>query len=110
PAAQKTPSRAYTAFVRAMRIALPLAALAIIVIIFAWPNMHEDSLSVTAGKTQPPATIGKNELVNPRFESKDEKNQPYTITATRAVQGSTHEELIILEKPVADMVLNSGNW
>ena len=48
--------------------------------------------------------------MNPRFESLDRKQQPVTITAERAVQGEEDEDLLILEKPVADIGLEGGAW
>lgn len=108
--AHKNLNRSYSSFVRMMRLVLPLTALAIIAVLFTWSNMKEDLVIPPSDPSRTPSSIGKNELVNPRFESKDEKGQPYTITARLAVQSERNDELIILEKPVADMALNSGNW
>ena len=101
----------YSVFIKWMRLALPLAALAIAALVFAWQSFDDPGV-ITAQNTDKdaPKTIGKNELLNPRFESTDEKNQPYTITAKRAVQGQVNEDLIVLEEPVADIKLTSGNW
>lgn len=99
----------HTAFIRRMRLILPLIAAIIMAVVFAWGNMSDDNI-ITAESPKAPKTIGKNELLNPRFESVDEKAQPYTVTADRALQGSDNEDLVILERPVADMTLTSGNW
>jgi lipopolysaccharide export system protein LptC len=101
----------YSKFIRRLRLILPLIALGILAVVFSWSSFTEDDLLVI---TPPPGEntqeIGKNELLNPRFESKDDKNQPYTITATRAIQGKDNENLIILEEPLADILLKNGNW
>jgi len=101
----------YSSIVRRMRLILPVIALIITGIVFTWSNM-DDSRIVPVVETPQTAqpTIGKNELLNPRFESRDRKNQPFTITANRAIQGEKDEELIILEEPVGDMLLDSGSW
>ncbi len=98
----------YSRFIRWMRFILPAAAIAILVIVVSWSGM-EDAVK-PAETTQSEQAIGKNELVNPRFESQDQKNQPYTITATRAFQDPENLDLVMLENPVADIALKDGNW
>ncbi len=111
PKERKGYNQSYSRYVRWMRLLFPLAAMAIVAVLFTWSDGSEEELVVpiqqqaTAQKA-----IGKNELLNPRFESKDEKDQPYTVTASRALQGESDDKLIILEKPVADMLLDTGNW
>lgn len=97
----------YTRFVRRMRLVLPIAAFAIIAVLFAWPEM--DAPVLPAGKDLP-ARAGQNEVVAPRFESRDDERQPYTVTAESAAQDAENSDLVRLEKPVADMTLNSGKW
>lgn len=102
----------YSKFIRWMRLVLPMIALALAAIVFTWSSFKSDDF------TPPPAqnmaenqrVIGKNELINPRFESKDTKDQPFTITAARAVQDKDNQDLVALEKPMADMLLSGGNW
>ncbi len=105
----RTQSRTnYSKFIRWMRFALPAAAIAILVIVVSWSGM-EDAVAPVA--TEPSGkTIGQNELVKPRFESQDQKNQPYTITADRAFQDPNNLDLVKLEKPVADVSLKDGSW
>lgn len=97
----------YTRFVRRMRLALPIAAFAIIAVLFAWPEM--DAPVLPSGKDLP-ARAGQNEVVAPRFESRDDERQPYTVTAESAAQDAKDSDLVRLEKPVADMTLHSGKW
>ncbi len=101
---------AHTKWVRRMRLMLPLIALFIIGVLLGWSELSDEQTIPVQEQQTSTQSIGKNELVNPRFESTDEKKQPYTITALRAVQGENNENLIMLEKPVADILLNSGNW
>lgn len=98
----------YSAFIRSMRIVLPLFALGIIAALFSWNTLQPDQIAPIAAEKAAP-TIGKNELLNPRFDSVDDKNQPYTITAERALQGE-NDGLMVLDNPMADVALNSGNW
>jgi len=108
--ARETYSRSYSRFVRWMRLVLPLMALGIVAVLFTWSRIEEPAIPIQQQDVAEQKSIGKNELVNPRFESTDEKKQPFTVTAKRAVQGEANEDLIMLERPVADMLLNSGNW
>lgn len=101
-------NRAYTSFVRWMRILLPLSALALIAIVFAWPDMEKKIEPVRKEEILPKAIKAQNELIKPRFESTDRKKQPFTVTAVTARQNEENPELVYLEKPVADMLLNNG--
>ncbi|GJL85590.1 MAG: hypothetical protein DHS20C02_13650 [Micavibrio sp.] len=110
PKERKGYNQSYSKFVRWMRLILPLTALIIVAVLFTWTRMEEEIAIPVQQQATTEKDIGKNELVNPRFESTDENKQPYTITAQRALQGEEDEKLVILERPVADMLLNSGNW
>lgn len=103
----------YTHFVRFMRLALPLAAIGVVTVLFIVtggdnarivpvqePSSAEDNVK--------DKKIAKNELLNPEFESRDKKNQPYKITASRAVQGEINKDLIMLERPVGVMTMQDG--
>jgi lipopolysaccharide export system protein LptC len=92
-----------------MRLILPLIALGIFAIVFVWSDVERNKIIPVKELASTP-TIGKNELVNPRFESTDSDNQPFTITAKRAVQNKDDDNLVMLEKPLADMLMNSGEW
>jgi lipopolysaccharide export system protein LptC len=99
----------YSKFVRFMRLFIPLVAVGIIGIVMAWPNV-DNSFAPIPKEAVAPQTIGKNELLNPRFESEDDRKQPFTITALKAVQSSTDSDVITLEKPMADITLKNKAW
>jgi lipopolysaccharide export system protein LptC len=113
----RTHSKRYSVFIKSLRVALPLVALCMVVLLFVWDDVQslfEDDVALVA--VDEPASkvarvIGKNELLNPRFESVDEDGNPYIVTAKRALQGqSSDDDLIILEEPVADVALSGGQW
>lgn len=101
---------AHTRFVRRMRLAMPLAAFAIIAILFAWPQMGRNIEPASPDSIDGASSGGQNEVLNPRFESRDEDRQPYTITASSALQNSKNPDEVLLETPLADITLNSGKW
>lgn len=98
-----------TFIMRWVRLLLPLAALAIVALVIAWPKM-EDNMAPVRKEEILPQTVGRNELINPRFESEDSDAQPFTVTAISATQDSNDQTLILLNKPKADIKLNSGHW
>lgn len=106
---RRMPGKGYTRFVRGMRLLLPLVALGMLGLVVVWPQLNETEVVATQEVAGPPA-VGKNELINPRFESEDSQSQPFTITATRAVQSARDPELVQLEKPMADITLKDGTW
>lgn len=100
----------YSSFIRWMKIVLPLTALGIVAALFSWNSVRRDAIVPAQEKDRTARDVGRNELLAPRFESLDDKGQPYTVTAVRAVQDGGEEDMVLLEGPVADMFLNGGNW
>lgn len=108
-AQRKTQGKGYSRFVRTMRLMLPLAAAGLIGLVIAWPDV-EDTFEAIPKENILPQNIGQNELINPEFKSRDEKAQPYVVTASRAFQSARDMNIILLETPEADITLNSGAW
>lgn len=104
------PGRNYTRFVRSMRILLPLIAACVVGIVMAWPRMQSAVAPIRqqASAAKSASVTGKNELLNPSFKGIDNRNEPYTVTAARAVQSLNERDTIILEKPAAEILLNNG--
>lgn len=100
----------YSRFVRVMRLALPIAAIAVVAILFIVTGGDNAAIVPVTNPNDMPddRKIAKNELLNPEFESRDKKNQPYKIIAQRAVQGEANKDLIMLERPVGEMTMQNG--
>ena len=113
---KKTFSQAYSRFVNLMKFLLPLAALALLFLVFLWPNLNSDDLKFQLGF----ATInfeigGQPSMINPRYHGADEKNQRYSVTADLAKrigknQDSLSSEVLRLEMPKADIMMKDGTW
>ncbi len=103
-------SEGYSNFVRIMRITLPLAALAVVFVLFTGSNVEESIISPIEEEKEQlrDQHIAQNELINPKFESMDKKSQPYVITADRAVQGDKNKDLIMLDQPKGTVTMQSG--
>lgn len=102
-------SKRHSSLVRKLRLLLPLAAIAILVVLLTLTDSN-DAIKPLPREQVAPEMVGKNELINPKFQSEDTKQQPYTITATKAFQESGNLDLVTLEKPVADISLKDGSW
>lgn len=88
---------------------LPLAALALLSAIALWPELEraEDRGRVSFRRI---ATAGPESVrvVDPRYQGIDEQGRPYNLTASVARQQGD-ENIVDLERPRADMLLNDGN-
>ncbi|HNS43763.1 MAG TPA: LPS export ABC transporter periplasmic protein LptC [Alphaproteobacteria bacterium] len=102
-------TRRTSKIVRWMRLVLPVVALAIVAVLMIWSNPDQQIKAVPRAEVSP-QTVSRNELINPKFQSEDKNSQPYTITADKAVQNADNMDAILLDKPVADISLKSGNW
>ena len=52
----------------------------------------------------------RSSMTDPHFMGTDSRNRPFTVTAERAVQDLTDDQLILLAQPKADMTLEDGAW
>lgn len=97
-------SRSYSRVVTLMKLTLPALALAAVALIAAWPTLNElPKPRITADK-------GQLEMINPRYFSADDKNQPYSLTAMRAEQSTDQPGIVVLDKPEAEMTETAGTW
>lgn len=102
-------STRHSSIVRKLRLILPLIAVAIIAIMLVWSDMEKVAEPIKREEIAP-QTVGKNELLNPKFQSEDGKSQPYTITADRAFQEAGNLDRVVLQQPVADLSMKNGTW
>mgnify|MGYP001444047864 CR=1 FL=1 len=105
---QRNHNSTYTLTVRRLRLLLPLAAVAIITALLTWPSSEKEIAALQEEQRQALKTVRKNELTKPEFQSMDDKNQPYTIAAEKAIQDENDETIMLLTKPVGEVKLTSG--
>lgn len=101
-------SRRHSVSVRLMRLVFPVLALIIIAMMMIW---HDQSAPLTPQPKEKisPQSVSRNELVNPKFQSQDNRNRPYTITADKAEQNSADMDKVLLTKPVGTMKVGPEN-
>jgi lipopolysaccharide export system protein LptC len=93
------------------KIALPLIALALVMVLVAWPQaQNEDTTFQVSLAALPEGDAGDAAMTRARFVGTDAKDQVFVITAERAVPNAINPERIRLETLQADLTLNSGAW
>lgn len=102
-------SARHSSIVRRLRLVLPLLAVGLVVVMMVWTDMG-GTIEPVRKEDVAPQTVGRNELLKPKFQSEDAKQQPYTITADKAFQESEDMDKVYLDKPVADVSLKNGAW
>ncbi len=107
---ESTLGRGYTVFVKSMRVVLPLAAVGLLAVVITWPDMEKRVEPIRKEELLPNTANMQNELLQPKFESVDEKGQPYSVTAALATQSRDNPDIVNLDKPVGNMTLKDGGW
>ncbi|MGB0719940.1 MAG: LPS export ABC transporter periplasmic protein LptC [Bdellovibrionales bacterium] len=100
----------YSKLIRSLKIILPIFAGALIILIFNWEQFNRDTIEPVKNEMEIKAEAedAKNELLNPRFESLDDKGRPYVLTARRAVQGEDQNDWVQLEQPAGQTDFDGG--
>lgn len=87
----------YSRFVGIMKIALPLAAFAILVAVIVTSLMGQDTGNVSIFFTSTTGAPGELHMIKPKFTGFDSENRPYSVTAETAIQDKDDDTLIHLE-------------
>lgn len=95
--------------VRAMKTLLPAAAIGLFgtFILFSWTSHRFESPAVTIEDSA--VADGKLVMANPRLGGVTKDNEPYSMTAARAVQDAGEGDVIHLESIDADLPVTPGN-
>lgn len=97
-------------FVQFMKFVLPALAVATMAVVVGWPRLTNREamlpLSFSALESENAALV----MSNPRYRGTDSNNQPYRVTADRAVQDPDDDQLVTLDKVNADISVNDGTW
>lgn len=98
----------YSGFIRSLRFILPLVALVMTVVVLTWDEAGRRVEPLKKEEVINNSANIQNELLKPVYNSVDEKNQPFTVTADRATQGRENPDIVELEKPVAELMQTDG--
>ena len=101
----------YSLFVGVLKVLLPALAAGLILLVFAWPQLRPLSDRFRIGVTDLSLEQADNlTMLNARYQGRDDKNQLFHVTADMATQASGEDQLLNLELPKADILLDDGTW
>lgn len=94
--------------VTATKFLLPLLALGLLTSLAVWPEWEraKDQARMTMHRLS--GAIDGAQLTRARYHGVDERNRPYTVTASTAIQVS--DERVNLTDPKGDATLENGTW
>lgn len=94
--------------IKNLRFILPFIALVMTVIILTWNEGGQKVAPLKKEDVIPASQNIENELVKPVFNSVDDKNQPYSVSADKATQSRTSPDLLDLQNPTATLTQNNN--
>ena len=101
----------YSLFVGTMKLVLPALAVAMILLVVVWPQVVPDESSFRIGIADlAPEQVDNLQMVNARYQGRDEQGRPFTVLADTATQKSSGANEVKLERPQADITLEDGAW
>jgi lipopolysaccharide export system protein LptC len=98
----------YSTFVRVMKRALPLAALALALAVLGYALQPRDAGKVSMTFERIGTIENDLAMVNPKLTGTDDKGLPFTVTAAQAVQEGRGAERVRLEDIRAELSLEDG--
>lgn len=100
----------YLKMISLSKLLIAVVACLLLAVVIILPLMEGDDSAIRIAFNQVPETSDteKPRMINPRFESVDGDNQPFTITADEAVQ--VDNDTVKLIKMKADIAMNDGAW
>ena len=103
--------RAYSRFVQLTKRALPAAAVALLLLVAAWPRLEAtiEGVHVDVPRLDVSGARDLN-MVAARYTGIDRQNRPFVVTAEVARQKPKLDDLVTLEKPKGDLTTASGSW
>jgi len=102
----------YSRFVTWMRRMLPAIAIALLLLIAAWPRLQTAMERLQARLPRLDVSqAGDLRMVNLRYTGYDTHGQPVTVTAESARQRpGGKDDVVELQAPKADLTTQSGTW
>ncbi|MFM2044450.1 MAG: hypothetical protein RLY86_3026 [Pseudomonadota bacterium] len=104
PVDPRSRAETHTRIVNTAKVALPVAAAAILAAIAVWPLFTGEGEVGRAGPE-----VGSLEMVDARFVGTDRKSRPFEVRAARVAQGGGGSA-VDLVGPQAEITLPGGDW
>lgn len=101
----------YSGFVALAKFTLPVVALALVALVWAWPHIEGRNLGFRLGFSGVAAREAADpSMVNARYMGADKDEQPYSVTAEVARAVTPDKMQVELELPKGDIMLKDGTW
>jgi lipopolysaccharide export system protein LptC len=103
--------RRYSRFVYLTKLALPAAALALLLLVVSWSRLEGlfDSVRIPLPRIDLSEARDLS-MIKARYTGIDKNDRPFTITADVARQKPKLDGLVALDQPKGDLTTESGNW
>ena len=97
-------------YVQFMKFVLPLLAVVIVAMVLIWPQLTKRGNLLPLNFTDVDSSSSALVMKNPRYRGVDAQNQPYVVTADRAIQDPQDDQLVTMDRVQADLTMNGGGW
>ncbi|HLJ20299.1 MAG TPA: LPS export ABC transporter periplasmic protein LptC [Stellaceae bacterium] len=104
------PIHRYSRFVAWMKLALPSAALALVLLVAVWPRIQSAVEKISKLPRLDLSQARDLRMVNLHYAGVDKHDRPFTVTADAARQRPEVDDLVELEGPKADMTTQNNTW
>ena len=98
----------YSRFVSIMKIALPVAAAVLLLVVFGLPLFRQQDERIRVAPTKD-ANGRSLSMTNARYFGTDDKGRPYEVTAESVRQGTAGDKTVELNQPKADIKSTNGD-
>ena len=102
------PGSGYDRVVAMLKLALPVAALALLAAIIIWPLTHTQEFSFLLSKQRVAMSKERLRVDNAVYRGETMRGQPFAIRARGAVQRSSAVPIVELDRLTADVRLDTG--
>lgn len=100
--------RGYSRFVSVMKWVLPSLAMGLAGLVVIWPELREAPIPERSAVTHDDMEAG--EMASPRFGGTDSRDRPYSVTGITAYPHPERAEVVVIERPEAEITLEAGTW
>jgi lipopolysaccharide export system protein LptC len=98
----------YDKLISALKIALPLAAVGLLVATVGWPLLNTREFSFLISKQTAGFSGERLRMEGPVYRGLDDNNRPFEIRADRAIQQTSATPIVELQGISAQLVMNAG--
>jgi len=93
------------------KLLVPTAATLVLVALAVVPALRSDPVDEAVQQRERRASVELDAaVINPRFEGRDDRGRPFTVSASTADFASEDQRFVRLELPEGDLLLSDGTW